>query len=103
MENIKKGYITGFFDAEGSVGIDNSGRLSVLICQSYKPVLERIDNEFKSVSGIKFLREESYDKKGVHRKKSWQWYLYSNDVILFLEYVHTYSIEKRPQILMRLI
>ncbi len=106
MENItknivndtKKGYITGFFDAEGSLWITNNYILVVSIGQSYKPVLERINNEFKIPSEIYVQREENYDKRKVHRKKSWAWKSTSDNTIPFLEYIYRYSIEKQSQI-----
>lgn len=98
VDNIKKGYITAFFDAEGSIGIDKYYVLRVIINQAYKPVLEKIDKEFKTVSGIKVHSKEGYDKRGVHHKGAWCWRLNSNDAISFLEYIYTYSIEKRHQI-----
>jgi len=98
VEEIKKGYITGFYDAEGSISIDKYYVLRVIINQAYKPVLEKINQEFKTVSGIKVHSNEGYDKRGVHHKGAWCWRLNSNDALKFLEYVHTYSIEKRAQI-----
>ncbi len=98
VEEIKKGYITAFFDAEGSVGIRKDYTLAVVINQAYKPVLEKINREFKATSGVTVHSKEGYDKRGVHRKGAWKWRLYSDDAITFLEYVRTYSIEKRSQI-----
>lgn len=98
VNDIKKGYITAFFDAEGSVSITKEYIVSVLINQSYKPVLEKINREFRTVSGIKVHSKEGYDKRGVHRKGAWCWRLNSDNAISFLEYVYTYSIEKRHQI-----
>jgi len=98
VEEIKKGYITGFYDAEGSISITKDYTLSVLINQTYKPVLERIDKEFKTVSGIKIHSKEGYDKRGIHHKNAWMWRQFADDAIPFLKYIYTYSIEKRLQI-----
>jgi len=98
IRNIEKGYITGFFDAEGNITIKDTYDLSVLINQAHKEVLERIDNRFKSTSGITIHSKEGYDERGVHRKGAWRWRLFSDDAIPFLKYIQTYSIEKRQQI-----
>lgn len=98
VNDIKKGYITGFFDAEGTVGIRDGYALRVSINQTHKTVLERINNEFKMASGIQIHTKEGYDKKGVHIRKSWGWRLTSDNTIPFLEYVYTHSIEKKIQI-----
>ena len=98
IEEIKKGYITGFYDAEGMVSIEKTYNLVVLINQSYKPVLERIDREFKSPYGITVHSKEGHDKRGTHNKNAWRWRLNSDDAIPFLKYILQYSIEKRPQI-----
>jgi len=98
IENIIKGYITGFFDAEGMVRIDDTGNLALLINQTYKPVLEKINNLFKSPSGIKV---HSRGKDG--RKDAFTWRQNSDEAISFLEYVQTYSYEKRKQIEFALI
>ena len=98
VNDVKKGYITGFFDAEGCVLISNSYVLELSIGQTHKIVLDRIDNEFKTPSGIKVLNKENYDKKGIHRKKAWRWRLRSDNTIPFLEYIYPNSIEKQQQI-----
>ena len=98
VEEIKKGYITGFFDAEGNIDIKKDYTLSVLINQAHKEVLERINKEFEMPSGIQIHSKESYDKSGVHRKGAWRWRLHSNDAIPFLKYILPYSIEKHPQV-----
>lgn len=98
IDDVKKGYITGFFDAEGCVTISNTYILELSISQTYKTVLDKIDNEFKTVSGIKVHNKENYDEKGVHRKKTWRWRLTSDNTIPFLEYIYPNSIEKHPQI-----
>lgn len=98
VEEIKKGYITSFFDAEGNIDIGKDYVLRISINQAHKEVLERINNEFKMPSGIQIHSKEGYDKRGVHRKGAWRWRLYSNYAIPFLKYVQTYSIEKKPQI-----
>lgn len=98
IDEISKGYITGFFDAEGMVRIAKDGTLSVGINQAYKPVLERFNKLFRTPSGIKVHSKEGYDKRGVHSKGAWSWKLSSDNAVPFLEHVHTYSIEKRKQI-----
>ena len=98
IEEIKQGYIVGFFDAEGNIDITKDYALSVLINQAHKSVLERINKEFKMVSGIQVHSKEGYDKRGVHRKGAWRWRLYSDDAIPFLKYILPYSIEKHPQV-----
>ncbi len=98
VNEIKKGYITGFFDAEGYVGIDNNYNLAVFINQTHKTVLERLDSEFRTPSGLKDHCKENYDEKGVHRKEAWRWKLNSNNAVPFLEYVYPNSMEKRSQI-----
>jgi len=93
VDDIAKGYITGFYDSEGMVRIESNGILTVLIHQTYKPVLERIDCVFKSTSGV------TVHSKGTDgRKDAWRWRLYSDDTIQFLEFVYPNSIEKRKQI-----
>lgn len=101
IENLRKddkvkGYITGFFDAEGCVQINSSYILEVFITQSYIPVLEKINSVFKGHIGIH--SKEGYDKRGVHRKGAWRHRLTSDDSIPFLEYIYSFSIEKRKQI-----
>lgn len=98
IEDIKKGYITGFFDAEGNIDIKDDYTLSVLINQAHKQVLESINILFSMPSGIQIHSKEGYDKKGVHRKGAWRWRLFSDDAIPFLKYIQTYSIEKKQQI-----
>lgn len=93
IDNIIKGYITGFFDAEGMVSIRKDGTLAVLINQTYKPVLEKINTMFRSPSGIKV---HSRGTNG--RKDAFMWRIFSDNAIPFLEYVQTYSYEKRKQI-----
>lgn len=72
-DNIIKGYITGFFDAEGCVRISNQGKLAVFITQSHFSVLEKIKMLFNG----KIIPHsiEGYDNKGVHRKNSWRIYI----------------------------
>ena len=98
VKEIKQGYITGFFDAEGNIDIKKDYILSVLINQTHKEVLERINKKFKMPSGIQIHSKEGYDKNGYHHKDAWRWRLFSNDAISFLKYIQIYSIEKRPQI-----
>lgn len=95
-----KGYITGFFDAEGMVRIEDNYTLTTSINQSYKPVLEWINNIFPA--GISVHSKESL-KDGIHRKGAWRWRLRADKSIPFLEYVKKYSIEKRQQIELALI
>lgn len=97
VDELIKGYITGFFDAEGSIGLNSSNNyvLEVHITQSYLPVLEWVNNIFPAK--ITIHTKESY-KDGVHRKGAWRWRQTSDEAISFLEYVNKYSIEKRQQI-----
>jgi len=98
IEEIKQGYIVGFFDAEGNIDISKDYVLRILINQAHKDVLERINKEFKMVSGIQVHSKEGYDKNGYHHKNAWRWRLSSDDAIPFLKYILPYSIEKRPQV-----
>lgn len=91
-----KGYVTGFFDAEGTILISKDYVLSVVINQSYKPVLDWINGIFPTK--INVHGKDRIDKNGVHHKNSWRWRQFSDKAIPFLEYVNKYSIEKRPQI-----
>ena len=45
--DIEKGYITGFFDAEGIVRLEPQGTSWLGITQSYKPILYYIKDTFK--------------------------------------------------------
>ncbi len=93
IDNVIKGYITGFFDAEGMVSIRKDGTLTVLINQTYKPVLEKIDIMFRSPSGI------AVHSRGTNgRKDAFRWRVTSDKAVPFLEYVNTYSFEKKKQI-----
>lgn len=100
-KNWVKGYITGFFDAEGTILISKDGVLSVSINQSYLPVLKWINNIFPADIGIH--GKDRIDKNGVHHKNSWRWRQFSDKTIPFLEHINKYSIEKRPQIELALI
>ena len=95
MNNFIQGYITGFFDAEGTVRLNPKYSLEVFITQSYRPVLESINNIFDG--SIRVHGKEGY-KNGIHRKDSWRLQFYYNQVINFLDYIYPYSIEKREQI-----
>lgn len=100
IRNIKnnpktKGYITGFFDAEGCIDI-TVGTLQIHINQVYKPILEKIGMLFKSK--ITIHSKESYDNKGIHRKEAYRFKITSEKALSFLEYILQFSIEKKSQI-----
>ena len=97
LNNEMKGYLAGFFDAEGCIRTDkNRGRLYVIINQSYFPVLELINNMFKgSMTKLKLCRLPSCEG---FRKQAWSWTLISEKAVPFLELICSYSIEKRKQI-----
>ena len=95
-QDVYRGYITGFYDAEGGIGIYAGYALQAYITQAYLPVLNWINGIFPGV--VKIHSPEGFDKNGGHHKDSWRWIQISDNAIPFLEFVNKYSIEKRPQI-----
>ncbi len=94
---IEKGYITGFFDAEGMVRLEPGGLSLIGITQWHRPVLDYIKSKFNAGS-IGIHSKEHYDNKGIHHKGASRWRISSYELIPFLEYVQQYSIEKKDQI-----
>ena len=95
--DIEKGYITGFFDAEGIVRLEPQGTSWLGITQSYKPILYYIKDTFKE-GNIGIHSREGYDNRGSYHKGASRWRVSSKKMIPFLEYIYNYSIEKRKQI-----
>lgn len=95
-ENVIKGYITGFFDAEGCIQILSNYMLRVDITQTYFLILEKIMSMF----GGNIYRNKRYklSNKNSSGKHSWVLRMLSNNTIPFLEYIYPNSIEKNPQI-----
>lgn len=89
INRITRGYITGFFDAEGMVRIEKDGTPIVSIKQTYKPVLDYINNIF--IGSV-----TRYDPKN-NRKVSFRLRILYEDNIRFLEYIYPNLIEKRKQ------
>lgn len=89
IKRITKGYITGFFDAEGMVRIEKDGTPIVSIKQTYKPVLDYINKIF--IGSV-----TRYDPKNNH-KVSFRLSILYEDNIRFLEYICPNLIEKRKQ------
>ncbi len=93
IDDVIQGYITGFFDAEGTISIDKQYQLSISIEQSYFPVLNKIKSLHGGSIGKRPLRLKKDEM--TYRKQTWYWCLYSNDALKFLKYINTYSIEKK--------
>ena len=90
VKNITRGYIAGFFDAEGMVRIEKDGTPTVSIKQTYKPVLDYINCMFTgSVTRYTPIRDD--------RKVSFRLNILHEDTIRFLEYIYPNLIEKRNQ------
>ncbi len=90
VKNITRGYITGFFDAEGMIRIEKDGTPIVSIKQTYKPVLDYINHIF--VGSI-----TRYNPQKIDHKVSFRLYILNEDNIRFLEYIYPNLIEKRKQ------
>lgn len=91
IEDMFRGYVAGFFDAEGMVGL--TGKMiepEVSIKQTYLPVLELINRRFNG--GIERLKSKE------ENKQAFRWRSHSENKLRFLEYVYPISIEKRKQI-----
>lgn len=96
INELRHGYITGFFDAEGTVTILKDHMMQTFITQSYLPVLEFVNRLFPAT--IRVHLKAGINKDGVNCKNAWRWRIDSDNAIPFLEYVNKYSIEKKHQI-----
>lgn len=98
-DSLNIGYFAGFFDAEGYVGIGRTKRsygtytykLDLLISNTNYPVLLTFKNLFGG--NIRDTNE-----KRSNRRQCWQWQIYSNKSLPFLEMIYMYTIEKKEQI-----
>lgn len=98
-DDIIKGYITGFFDAEGSIfirGKDGNYVLCTTITQSYYPILLRIQNMFGGSIETKPLQKKNNNEG--FRKQEWALNFYSESATKILNYVNDYSIERKNRI-----
>jgi hypothetical protein len=90
VKNITRGYIAGFFDAEGMIRVEKDGTPTVSIKQTYKPVLDYINLMFiGSVTKYTPIRTDL--------KVSFRLSILHEDKIRFLEYIYPNLIEKRNQ------
>lgn len=88
-KNITRGYISGFFDAEGMIRIESCGTPKVSIKQTYKPVLSYINNIFEGSIN-------RYVPKNDH-KISFRLNISQEDIVRFLDYIYPNIIEKKEQ------
>lgn len=97
-EYVLLGYITGFFDGEGYVGIQKGKR------DSYHMRIATTNSNFDILSLYKNkyggkIRPKSKDKTvKEYYKKLWLWELQSNDTLHFLHDIYPYSKVKKEQI-----
>lgn len=89
VKNITRGYVAGFFDAEGMIRIEKDGTPTISIKQTYKPVLDYINRIF--IGSV-----TRYTPKTDH-KVSFRLSILHDDTIRFLEYIYPNLIEKRKQ------
>lgn len=88
-KNITRGYIAGFFDAEGMIRVEEDGTPTVSIKQTYKPVLDYINRMF--IGSV-----TKYTPKNDH-KVSFRLRILHGDETRFLEYIYPNLIEKKNQ------
>jgi hypothetical protein len=88
--DVTKGYIAGFFDAEGMIRIEDSGSSIVSIKQTSREVLDQINNLFVGTVS-------SYIPKKANHKISFRLNISRDEQIRFLEYLLPNLIEKRRQ------
>lgn len=99
-ESIIKGYISGFFDGEGSVSILKDKRcnyygLRTSISQANYDVLNRI----LSKTGGSIVPDKRRKKKnGELGKQKWILYATADNAFRVLKYIQSYSVVKRRQI-----
>lgn len=89
FNNITRGYIAGFFDAEGMIRIETDGTPTVSIKQTYKSVLDYIGSMF--IGSV-----TRYIPKNDH-KVSFRLSILYEDKERFIEYIYPNLIEKRSQ------
>lgn len=96
-DDIKIGYLAGFFDGEGCVRIHRNPpsnpryRLHITMVNSNFGILKMYINKFGGDIHKDELKKERY-------KYTWQWYILSNSALLFLKWIEPYTIVKREQI-----
>lgn len=85
-------YVAGLFDAEGCVYIQKHYQLSVKIVNTNLKVLKLIKNIY---GGDLFFNNDN-GKNG--ELKSWEWYIVSDNAIVFLKKINIFLIEKKKQV-----
>lgn len=90
VKNITRGYIAGFFDAEGMVRIEKDGSATVSMKQTYKPVLDYINSMF--IGSV-----TRYIPLDTNHKVSFRLNILHEDATRFLECIYPNLIEKRNQ------
>ena len=92
---VFKGYVTGFFDGEGSTDITKDGKLRARISNTDYNVLRLFKSNFGgSLSPVK---DRSLKSGEGNRKKMWIWSVADSDALKVLKYIREYSIEKKEQ------
>jgi hypothetical protein len=96
-EDVFFGYMIGFFDGEGYVGITKGHRdsytLRIAVTNSNFDIL----NIYKDKYGGKIRPKTDKDAKDYH-KKLWLWELFNNDILLLLRKMYPYAKVKKEQI-----
>lgn len=90
ISNIIRGYISGFFDAEGMIRLEEDGSPTVSIKQTYRPVLDNINSIFNGT-----VSKHSPPKD--RRKQAFRWRILHDDTIRFLQFIYPSLIEKKKQ------
>jgi hypothetical protein len=96
-EDVFFGYMIGFFDGEGYVGITKGHRdsysLRIAITNSNFDIL----NIYRNKYGGKIRPKTNKDAKEYH-KKLWLWEIFNNDMLLLLRKMYPYAKVKKEQI-----
>jgi len=96
-DDVLLGYLTGFFDGEGYVGIQKGKRdnysFRLAITNSNYDIL----NIYKNKYGGDIRPKKDKNKKEYH-KNLWLWELFNSDTLQFLEEIHPYTKVKKEQI-----
>jgi hypothetical protein len=95
--DVLLGYLTGFFDGEGYVGIQKGKRdnysFRLAVTNSNYDIL----NIYKNKYGGDIRPKKDKNKKEYH-KNLWLWELFNSDTLQFLEEIYPYTKVKKEQI-----
>lgn len=96
-QSMAIGYISGFFDGEGYIGIEKLKRDAFqLLVENTNSNLDILKLYEKYFGGK--IRDKSSKNPKEHYKKMFGWHISNHDSLTFLKTIERYTIVKRKQI-----